>query len=493
MKHFNQKLLLLGFIFSLFIVGISCSTEDPVYANPQISIAGEDTVDLAPNNTATVNLQLNGDGGAKSVVVYKNGGMLREFPVNATATEFVYTTDPLEGGLNEGDEVKYGFRLVNGNDIESEEVSYVIKVALYDKITIGSTELYNLAVGTEGIVAAGTETKLIKGRNYYIPYYITFEPGAKFTVEEGVHLYMNAEAEDQAGIDIKGEANMVGTATNPIVLTSSRLLTGTPEAGDWLEFRLSGSGASSNNGVVSYVRVEYGNDRVFRLDDVGAATQIDHVQVYKALTEGVMITSGNAQLKYIVATDCEGGSYRLGNTYAGNMQFIISVSSEYYGDNDDFTIREDAAPIISNATVLGAGTELEDDTQGMRFRANAAPKVYNTIVAQFPRRGVRADDNVTITDLNGSAVFAYSHVFDVADDPFRGLGEAFEEDVFQNSENPIEGIGVMDFVPASTQASAFNPSTLGAFFTSAPYVGAIENAENDWTEGWVKNPDGTIR
>ncbi len=495
MAHLKKQSLFVGILLSLAVIATSCGEDDPVYATPQLSIVGQDTIDTAPGSTTTMNLKLNGDGGAKSVVVMKNGGFLKEFPVHATASEFIYTTDPLEDGLSEGDEVKYGFILVNNNDVDSEEIPFVLKVALYDKITIGSTELYNLAIGTEGIVASGTETKLIKGRNYYVPYYLTFEPGAKLTVEEGVHLYMNADAENKAGIDIQGEANVIGTATAPVVVTSSRVLTtDTPaEAGDWAEFKLSGSGASSNNGVINYVRLEYGDDRVLRLSDVGSATKIEYVQVFKATGEGVMITNGNAQLKYIVATDSEGGSYRLGDSYAGKMQFIISVSSEYFDDNDDFSIRDDAAPVIANATILGAGTELEDDTQGMRFRANAAPKIYNTIIAQFPRRGLRAGDNVTITDMNGAAVFAHSYVFDVPKDPFRDLAEAFNTTVFQNSVSAIPGIGVADFVPDAAQTSTFNPSTLGAFFTAADYVGAVKDAAGDWTKGWVKNPDGTIR
>ncbi|MDO5524327.1 MAG: hypothetical protein Q4G48_09830 [Bacteroidia bacterium] len=487
--------LFLGILLTIAFVGVSCGEDGPQLGTPQISVTGSDSIDLAPGETVNVNLQLNGDGGAKSVVVMKNGAFLKEFPVTASATEFVYTTEPLAEGLEEGDEVKYGFILANNDNVDSQEASFIIKVALYDKVTVGSTELFNLAIGTDGIVASGTETKLIKNRNYYVPYYLTFEPGTKLTVEEGVHLYMNADSEFASGIDIQGEANIVGTATAPVVITSSNVLKtdGTADAGDWAEFRISGDGAGSNNGTINYVRLEYGDDRVFRLSDVGSATNISHVQVFKSVGEGVMITDGNANLKYIVATDCEGGSYRLGDAYEGNMQFIVSVNSEYFDDNDDFTIREDAAPVIANATILGAGTELEDNTHGMRFRANAAPKVYNTIIAEFPRRGLRAGDNVTITDLNGSAVFAYSHIFKVADDPYRELAEAFEADLFQNSETEIPGIGVGDFVPDAEQTSTFNPNSLGSFFESAAFVGAVKDAAGDWTKGWVKNPDGSVR
>ncbi len=516
MKHFKfQHALIFKALLALLVIAAACSKEEIQYGTPQLSIAGESNVILKPGQTADVTLQLDGDDGAKSVVVMKNGGLLQEIPVTATSTQLVYKTEPLAQGLAEGELEEYSFLLTNLNGVDSQPVTFSISVALYDEITVGGTTLYNLAIGTDGVVPGGTEVTLIQGRNYYIPYEIDFDPGSVFTVEEGVHLYMSADTDSPGGIVIKGEANIVGTAENPVVVTSANVLnTGKdPAPGDWTEFRLSGEGASSNNGVVRYLRMEYGANRAFRLSNVGAATQIEYIQVYKSAGEGVMITDGNARVKYIVATDNEGGSYRLGDAYAGMMQFVISVNSQFFADNDDFTIRESAAPVIANATILGAGADLDDNTHGMRFRADAAPKVYNTILAEFPRRALRAGDNVEITDMNGSAVFAHSFIFNVPRDPFRDLATdfagTFNEDgtiatnPFHNNVislsgstyelEGIAGIGVTDFVPDATQSSAFNPSTLNSFFSSANYVGAVKDTSDDWTKGWVKNPDGTIR
>lgn len=512
----KHSLVIALFLFSAMLIGISsCGDDSPKFGTPEISVTESDSIDLSPGETAKISLALKGDGGAKSVVVMKNGGFLREYPVHATATEFIYTTDAVPGGLNEGDEIRYGFILTNNDNVDSPEIPFVIKVALYGKISVGDTELYNLNIGTDGIVSAGTEITLIKNRNYFVPRPLTFEPGSVLKIEEGVQVYMNAGSQFPAGIEIQGEADIQGTATAPVVMTSSRVLTpNTPaESGDWASFRLSGAGESSNNGKVSYLRIEYGGDRALRLSDVGEATEINHVQVYKSSGEGIMITNGNAGLKYIVATDCEAGSYRLGDKYAGKMQFIVSVNSEYFAENDDFAIREDAAPVISNATILGAGSDLSDNTHGMRMRANAAPKVYNTVIAEFPRRALRAADNVTITGIDGSAVFAYSYIFNVPRDPYRDLATAFAgtfnadgtiaANPFHNNVTnltgsnytlkTIPGIGVADFVPDAEQASEFNPTSLGTFFTAAPFVGAVKNSNEDWTKGWVKNPDGSIR
>ncbi|HMR85501.1 MAG TPA: hypothetical protein PKE30_20290 [Niabella sp.] len=502
-------------VLLLAVTIYSCSKNDgPKYATPVISKTIADTIDVKVGAKASIPLQINAGGGAKSVVVYKKNGFLVETPVAANATAFVYETEALPETMEEGDLLVYEFLVANLDGTDSEKISVVIRAEVYSKITMGTTSLYNIEIPDEGIVSGGTTIKLIKGRNYYLSSSLTFDAGARLQIEEGVHVYMNADADDAINLYVSGEADIKGSASNPVVFTSSKtLLSGaTPDAGDWNSFRLNGTGSGSNNGAVDYLRLEYGGDNPFRLSNVGAETAISHVQVFKATSEGVMITNGNARLKYIVATDCFEGSYRLGDSYAGLMQFVISVNSKYFQENDDFAIRETASPVIANATILGPGTGASN-THGIRMRASAAPKMYNCIVSQFPRRGVRVVDNVQVTNLDGLAVFAYSYVFNVPSDPYRDNGVLFAgtfnadgtplQNTFYNNVlaktgnnytlSTITGIGVGDFVPDAETTSAFNPTTLNSFFTAAPFVGAVKNDAEDWTKGWVKNADGTIR
>lgn len=372
---------------------------------------------------------------------------------------------------------------------------------------------------------------------------VSVSDSAVLTIEPGTTVYFRTFNEDNKisvlGINQGCRLIAEGTREAPIVFTSDRVNTRKAANGGWGGlvingkapvnsgvasigdgFRYGGTDPSegtnnaSKNGLVKYMRIEYAADRAFRLSNVGAATQIDYVQIFKSSGEGIMITDGNAGLKHIVATDCEGGSYRLGDAYSGNMQFIVSVNSAYFNENDDFTIREEASPVLSNVTLLGPGEDV-NNTHGLRMRADAKPKVHHSVVAEFPRRGVRSQDNVTITDLQGTAVFAYSYVFNVDHDPFKDdavdfsgtfdptTGERLTNPFFNNVDSiqddgdyelvPIAGIGIGDFVPDAETASDFDPSTLGSFFTSAPYPGAVRNADGDWTKGWVKNPDGTLR
>ena len=196
-------------ILIMTFISFSCKKDNPEYKTPSVVVKSAEVVDLSIGETTQIQLALNADGGAKSVVVKKNGGFLKEFPIHSTASEFIYTIPPIPDGQEEGTEIKYSFILVNQNDIDSAEVPVTVKVALYNKIMIGSTSLFNLNIGVDGIVPEGQNVKLIKGRNYFIPKSLTFEAGSSLTIEEGVQIYMNAEeTTEKVSINIAGKANI---------------------------------------------------------------------------------------------------------------------------------------------------------------------------------------------------------------------------------------------------------------------------------------------
>lgn len=497
-KNFYGMLRMPLMAVVLFVV-FACSNNDgPRFDTPSITLGIDEVINARTGTRVSVPITFNAGGGARSVVVFRDGGFLREIAVGADATQYTFETDPIPTSLGEGEEVEYQFLVSNLNDVDSERATLTIRAEVYDKITVGSTSLYDIAVPTDGVVTAGTTVKLIQGRNYHLGTSATFEVGTEVHIEEGVHVYLDADAVTPINVLFNGEVDIVGTATAPVVFTSSKSLTGGAAAGDWGEFRITGTGNESNNGTLDYVRIEYPGGRAFRLSHVGAATNISHVQVFKASGEGVMFTHGNARVKNIIATDCVGESFRIGDSYEGLMQFVISVNSENLGIKDDFSLRDQSKATIVNATITGPGADVAAEIQGIRMRGElvSEPRVYNTIVAEFPRRGVRVTDLVVVTDLNGNGVFAHSHVFGIGTQPFHAGATAFADtgsNPFHNSTEVIAGIGVNDFVPDAEQTSTFNPNSINSFFSSAPFVGAVRNAAEDWTRGWVKNPDGTIR
>lgn len=505
MKTLMNRLNMLLLAAALIMVA-ACNDDDPdpVFSQPTVSISGDNSVILAPGDAVSIDLTLDIDGGNGTLVVNQNGGFLEEITLDPDVASYTYTAANVPDNVAEGDEIVYEFIVVNSQDLESDPVSYTIAAAVYDEVTIGSTALYQIEVPADGIVPDGTTVKLAAGRSYYLAQPaadidITFNEGSTFQIEEGVTVYL------QSGVDMRllvlGTVDIRGNDEAPAVMTSENvLIDGTDaEAGDWRDFQIESTGDGSNSGTVQYLRIEYAGDRAFILDNVGSGTTISHIQVWKCTDEAFFIGDGDVNVSYLVATDSEDTNYRLEDAYSGNMQYIISVSS-VPGDGDEaMYLRGDSRAVISNVTVIGPGADVDaGEPDGIRFWSSQGNKVYNAVVTGLPSWGVRAaadeaDGRPAITDINGPVVFAYSHVFG-NDQTARNDAELFFSDPgFNNSTEAIAGIGPGSFIPDATPTSEFDPTTLGAFFQSGSYAGAVESGDNDWTLGWVKNPDGSIR
>ncbi|WP_304518259.1 hypothetical protein [Cecembia rubra] len=516
MKHSKLLILsksLLALLMLILIISSCKEADEPTLPIPTISIQGDEVLEVRRGETINVNLTLNTEGNNRELVVYRDGGVLEVIPLSATASTFTYSNQSVPASAMEGQEFEFEFAVINSQGTSSERAILKVVAIAYDTITIGGQTLFEVEIPEDGIIE--DEVRFITGRDYYIGRTMSFASGASLTIQEGVKIYLGrGDVITDIVINNGATAQILGTSQNPVVFTSSNTLTGTEDSGDWGVFNIRGNGGNSNSGTFRYIRFEYGNARNFRLQNVGSGTTIDHIQVFRAAGEGIMSTDGTVNMQYLVTTDCEGGGFRLGDAYSGNIQFGISIISRTWGDNSEVEIRESASPTLSNFTVIGPGSS-SANTSAIRFRSVSRGKMYNTIVASFPRRGVRLNENVNVSDLEGETVFAHSFVFEVPNEPFRDdrsggtnpfIGFVDAEGVFQNPFfnnvtgieggqpvlTSIAGIGNGSFVPSEAQSSAFNPSNLSGF-SAAPYVGAVQNAANDWTRGWVKNPDGSIR
>jgi len=517
MKH-----LIKIWIATLILGGIvllnSCGEEEePTFADPTLSISGSNSVELMPGDDIEVDFNIDAEGGLDKIIVNRNGGFLEEVELtDPNATSFTYTGQSVPADAEEASEIVFEFIGENTQKARSTPVTFTITVNAYESVEIGGTSLFNVTskMPADGVVKSGTTIRLAANRDYYwnsvgLPadtINITFEEGSNLIIEEGVAIYVKSDIDFD--ITVNGTVDIQGTATNPVVMTSENVLnTGSdPEPGDWTDFQIEAGGNGTNSGIVKYLRIEYAGDRAFILDDVGNGTEVSHVQVWKCTDEGMFIAGGDVNVSHLVVTDSEDTQYRLDDDYTGNMQFILAVISLQDDGDEAMYLRGDSKALISNVTIVGPGLiEGIEEPDGLRFWSSQGNKVYNAIVAELPSFGVRSLGNseegrLFITDIDGPVVFAHSYVFntEIQDEATGNLGSDdaaafFTDPSFNNSTEAIAGIGPLDFVPDSAPASTFDPTTLGSFFQAGSYVGAIQNDANDWTVGWVKNPDGTIR
>ncbi|WP_179353621.1 hypothetical protein [Winogradskyella vidalii] len=516
-KTIGKKIVILFGLACLLSVA-SCSSDDeggtvtPSAALPIISVNGDSEGIVRSGSAIEVDLNFVAEAGNQSLVVNRNGGLLEEISLDAAADSFTYNTQVIPDDAEEGEVFEFEFILVDTQNQESTPVSYSANTAVYDTIEIGGTSVYEVTIPEFGIVSSGTSIKFIEGRDYFIGGSLDFDSGSSFTVEADVTIYMAAGLEDSAGITANSGSVVAieGSASNPIVITSSNVLTGNAESGDWDRFELE----ETENAILRYVRMEYATTSL-RLDAVDNSNTVEYIQSYYSSEEGFYTSNGNVNFKYLINTKSGDTGFRFGDAYTGKMQFIITQGEDH--DETEFYVRENASIIASNLTLLGPGEDAEEGGDIIEINSSANTfKIYNSIISQSVDEDIKFDGDMPISDLQGDNVLAYSYFFN-NDDPLKDnaidffgtfdedgtlLTNPFYNNAITGGSDPddldfeeIDGIDVDQFVPNTsvTAKESFNPSTVDAFFTSVTFVGAVENAENDWTTGWVKNVDGSIR
>lgn len=373
---------------------------------------------------------------------------------------------------------------------------------------------------------------------YLIDSVLSIENKSTLTIEKGTTVYFKTyDSSVLSKLAIAQNSKLIaeGTAEEPIVFTSDKLLTGEePTSQDWGGisiygnaptnegnvvlsggFRYGGSTPNDNSGVLKFVRIEYaGKDgnNALNLLGVGARTTVEHVQIFRNENIAFRLKGGRVNLKYIAAIGHGGYGVWAEYGWQGNGQFWVFqtdieatlVPVNFWNQARSIEMRNDANMFlltprtqfkISNVTLIGNGYSEGDQSgtrRGVRIRRGAIGILQNMLVTEFPDEAVRVED-IDLAEFNSNMILdntrAYKNKADYAKD-----AEIFFEDSNLNvTNNSTSGVNLTNFV--GSENSTFDPVTLGSFFSSAPYIGAVENAGNDWTsEGsWFKNLNGTIR
>ncbi len=345
---------------------------------------------------------------------------------------------------------------------------------------------------------------------------VNIASGATLTIQAGTEIFAADDATTPfLAIQRGGKINAVGTATDPIVMTTIKTITGAPSPGDWGGIiingkaqinngteaegeggtgKYGGSNDNDNSGTIKYVRVEYagkllGTDNElngFSFNGVGSGTTVEYIQAYRGADDGIEFFGGTVSVKYAVSTGNEDDSFDWTYGWRGNGQFWV-VNQEAGGgdrgieaDNNgsDNTLMPYSNPTIANVTLVGVDDGDASNT-GMRLREGTKGTIHNAIVTGFPKYGVRVSDAQTTTNMTASElVLKNSNVFTNASDwkdcaTFSG-----------DATNSTSVITLSGYVGTST-TNAADPTTLGSWFSAGTFVGAVETG-NDWTAGWTK-------
>lgn len=376
-------------------------------------------------------------------------------------------------------------------------------------------------------------------------------PGVTLTVEAGVEVsfeYHNNNADDVGTIiTLPGDAEnfsepqpsgrlvAVGEASNPIVFTSPQ-----QQVASWGGIILAGEASNNvpgglgeieglsqavqygadidggesfndedDSGRLSYVRIEYSG---YSIDDgselqaltlysVGSGTQLDHINLYQSVDDGIELFGGTVDVKYLVVKGAQDDTFDYDQGWNGRGQFWVGVQtagtpSNRGFENDGCADQDDCAggngetsPDIYNVTMYGNDVGNGEDMYGLYLREGITGTYSNIIVANFGKNTVApiyVEEDGTVDNIVSGLTFEGNVSFGNEND---GSSLSYYDQLgLQNLDPQFADTDGFDFsLQAGSEAltSGVTPPD-NDFFDQVEYSGAF--GEEDWTqEGtWVR-------
>jgi hypothetical protein len=320
----------------------------------------------------------------------------------------------------------------------------------------------------EGTLASRT---LTKGTAYLIKGTVIVPTGATLTVEAGVVVKGDKTTKGLLIIQPGGKLISNGTATEPIVFTSSQG-PGERDRGDWGGISWTGNafvnqaarpnaegitgqaygtvggaasfaaGTGEDNGSMKFTRIEYAGIELtpnnetnsLTMGALGDATIIENVQASFGGDDSFEWFGGKVNGKRLISLSAWDDDFDSDFGWSGNVQWGIVVrnvssadqsgSNAFESDNQgngdaiagvcDGTVKTGCTSgVFSNITVLGprdiqSRTISNNFDNALHIRRRSNISIFNSFFSGW-RKGLRIDDQGTLDNLtSGSAVHAYN-------------------------------------------------------------------------------------
>ncbi len=291
-----------------------------------------------------------------------------------------------------------------------------------------------------------------------------------------------------------------------------------------------GASADDDSGQIFYTRVEYAGVQLTSTDElngiafqgVGSGTQIDYVQVYNNLDDCFEWFGGTVNATHLIATGCGDDSLDWTDGYTGSIQYAIvyggvasatgGVSTDprgIEGDNlsADLTATPVSSPKVSNFTIISginpadaASSGTTVDT-GVVLRRGMEGTIANGIVLEWPDAGLDVDSPETINNYNNGDLVIQSLFLSGNGDDLESDGE---DPTFTAANNIATGqaittsgftfrTGRPGVVPGANENAVpvYDVTGIGAL-SPTTYIGAVEDANDDWYLGWSRDQAGSL-
>lgn len=297
----------------------------------------------------------------------------------------------------------------------------------------GDDDNNNSGGGDSVVILEGNlESRTLSKNNQYLIKGQTFvRSGNVLTIEPGTIIKGDKATKGTLIIDRGGRIEAVGTASEPIVMTSN-LPAGSRDRGDWGGLIIlgnapvnqvnpeieginpaapyGGTNAADDSGALVHVRVEYAGIELtpnnetnsITLGAVGTGTQIEYCQVSYGGDDGFEWFGGTVNGKYLISFANWDDSFDVDFGYSGKNQFGLEVRYPSFADqsgsnsfecdngpNDNVTTLLTTG-VFSNFTCIGpratnAQSINANYQHSIDLRRRTAATIANSVFIGYPR------------------------------------------------------------------------------------------------------------
>lgn len=263
---------------------------------------------------------------------------------------------------------------------------------------------------------------------------VSFPAGTALTIEAGTRVIGENASNGYLIINRGATIHAVGTAAEPIVMTSDL---DPPERGGWGGLVMCGYAASNcdyngclaasdscageggdagyycgpndcdSSGVLKYVRVQYSGITFitdnelnsFSWNGIGSKTDISYCQAFMGNDDSFEWFGGHANASHLVAMGQkdDGLDWQMG--FRGTVQFAVVQLFTDVGDkgieadNNEFGFGLGCRsnPLMANLTLVGPTDYAGTATYGIHLRRGTDAHIFNSIITNFPAHGFRVE------------------------------------------------------------------------------------------------------
>jgi hypothetical protein len=279
--------------------------------------------------------------------------------------------------------------------------------------------------------------------------------------------------------------------------------------------------------VLQYTRIEFAGFEVYRNNELngltlggcGSNTLIDHVQVHRALDDGIEIFGGTVNLQHVLVTGAADDSIDWDWGWNGKVQFAIIQQHGDVGDNgfegdnngSDHNAVPRSEPTFFNVTLHGGGRSAKQH-RAILLREGSGGHFHNMIIDSFALEALDTRDEVRSLVAMDKLSFSHNllaNTGSLAKEP--GKQESEDDDYgFREGEWLLQaGQWNSTLMESALHSSASHetaphfrarglagnkpakrPPQSEFFDESADYPGAINpRTSRTWTEEWTAFPE----